>query len=106
MCNTSVKLRDHPLIAYHTRPSWPPIWVWIGLDKNRHPEGEVRILKKVSAHTERPRCFLTIEYENGLYMGCLFVGDHSFCQQLTTILQQRLGSNIEQIGDLDLSSTL
>jgi len=106
LSNAVVKLRHHPLLAYHTLPSWPPRWVSIGLNKNKYPKGEVGILKEVSADTARKRCFLTIEYENDRYMGCLFVSDRSFCQQLFTILQQYLGWTIGQIGGLDVSDTL
>ena len=48
---------------------------------------------------------LAIEYENDRYMGCLFASDRSFCQQLFTILQQRLGWTVEQVGGLDVSDT-
>jgi hypothetical protein len=101
-----LKLRDHPLLFYHTLRSWPPVWAWIGLNENSYPKGEVGILKEVSADPVRRRCFLTIEYEKEFYMGCLFVSDRSFCWQLCTILQEHLGSTIEQIGDLDVSETL
>jgi hypothetical protein len=101
-----VKLKDHPLLLYHGVSSWPPAWAWIGLSQNKYPKGEVGILKEVSADTAQKRCFLTIEYENDRYMGCLFVSDRSFCQQLFTILQQHLGWTVEQVGGLDVSDTL
>jgi hypothetical protein len=97
-----VKLRDHPLLLYHGVSSWPPVWAWIGLSQNKYPQGEVGILKKVSADPVLKRCFLKIEYDDDLYMGCLLVSDSSSCQQLSGILQQRLGWTIEQIGGLDL----
>jgi hypothetical protein len=72
-------------------------------EKRGYPQGEVGMLKKVSAVPVRKRCFLTIEYGNESYMGCLFVSDASFCQQLFTLRQQHLGSTIEQIGGLDVT---
>jgi hypothetical protein len=71
------------------------------MNKNSYPEGEVGILKVVSADTDRKRCFLTIEYDNEPYMGCVLVSDRSFCRQLSIMLQQHLGWTIEQIGGLD-----
>ena len=73
------------------------------LDKlqNKYPQGEVGILKKVAADPVLKRCFLTIEYDNDLYIGYLFVSDHR--EQLFAILQQRLGWTVEQIGGLDVS---
>ena len=98
-----MELRDHPRLVYHKIPSWPPPWMWIGMKKRRYPQGEVGVLKKLSAVPVRKRCFLTIECDNESYMGCLFVSDASFCQQLFTVLQQHLGSTIEQIGGLDVT---
>jgi hypothetical protein len=86
--------------------SWPPTWAWIGLKKNKNPTGEVGILKEVTSDLELRRCFLTIEYENEFYMGCLFVRDRSFCRQLSTFLKPYVGYAIEQIADLDVSDTL
>jgi hypothetical protein len=86
-------------------PSWPPLWAWIGVRENRNPEGEVGILKAVVPDSESPRCFLTIEYENDLYMGCVFVQDASFSRELAGLLELYLGHKIEQIAALDVSST-
>jgi hypothetical protein len=101
-----VKLKDHPALSHRKLRSWPPVWAWIGLNENKHPIGEVGILKEVHEDIKSSRCFLTIEYENEHYMGCLFVKDPSFCRHLSILLQQRIGYRIEQIGNLDLSSTL
>ena len=106
MSNISVKLRNHPLLARHMLRSWPPVWAWIGLNKNSHPKGEVGILKKVSPDPALKRCFLTIEYDNDLYMACLLVSDRSFCERLSVILQEHLGWTIEQVGGLDVSDAL
>jgi len=98
-----MKLRNHPLLSHHGHPSWPPLWAWIGLKEDKNPEGEVGILTAATLDSESPRCFLTIEYEDDSYMGCVFVQDAAFCRQLAALLQLHLGCSIEQIAGLDLS---
>jgi len=106
LSTVTVKLRDHPLLTYYSMRSCPPTWAWIGLKENKNPTGEVGILKEVASDLELRRCFLTIEYENECYMGCIFVRDPSFCRQLSAFLKPYVGHAIEQIADLDLSDTL
>jgi hypothetical protein len=46
-------LRDHPLLTYRGVPSWPPTWTWTGGSDNKHPEGEIGIMKDVQpSHIE------------------------------------------------------
>ena len=52
------------------------------------------------------RFFLIIKHEGHPYVGCLFVDDSVFCTQLVTVLQDRAGFSIKEIGDLDLSGSL
>jgi hypothetical protein len=55
-------LRDHPLMSYKGNRSWPPAWSWLGERINRHPKGEVGLLKEVKAISNSfDRCFLIIE---------------------------------------------
>jgi hypothetical protein len=32
-----MKLREHPRMICGGIRNWPPIWVWIGGEKNEHP---------------------------------------------------------------------
>src|SRR5919108_3261090 len=94
-----MKLRDHPLLSYRGLPSWPPAWAWVGLKEDKRPKGEVGILRNVSIpDLVSNRCFLTMEYDNERYMGCLFVSDPSFCSQIYSFLQKYRGSPIQEIG--------
>jgi hypothetical protein len=65
------------------------------------------VLKEVRL-SERPaqKCFLVIEHENSLYMGCLLIGDQAFCQQVFAMLTKHRGFGIESIGDLDVDHLL
>jgi hypothetical protein len=101
----AMKLRNHPLLSYHGLPSWPPLWAWIGVKEDRNPKGEVGVLRAVAPDTESPRFFLTIEYEDDAYMGCVFVQNELFCRQLAALLQGHLGRPIEQIAALDVGHT-
>ena len=89
--------------------SWPPVWAWIGGGPDRHPEGEIGVLKAVR-HTVRPpirwdRLFLVMEDATSLYVGCILFDDEGFCEWLFTELNHHIGKSIEQIGELDVSST-
>jgi hypothetical protein len=100
-------LRDHPLICHRGIPSWPPTWTWtVGLE-NRHPKGEVGILKAIFPCKLQPpdRCFLLISYQESEYLGCLLVDDFAFCSQITKLLQDYRNHSIVEIGGLDLSHT-
>ena len=68
-------------------------------------EGEVGVLKEVipPQHSSKDRIVLIIEHEGNEYMGCLFISDRAFCQQISELLRTKIGCTIEQIGSLDLS---
>jgi len=77
-------LRGHPLFRYHGMQSWPPTWTWIaGLD-NKHPKGEIGILRRVQKSKVQPadRCFLYIDFDDSSYIGCLLCADHALCENL------------------------
>ena len=66
------------------------------------------MLKEVTLPTTNPfnRCFLVVEYKKAMYMGCLLIGDLSFCEQIGRLLQRHCGESLASIGNLDLSYTL
>ena len=101
-------LRGHPLFRYHGMQSWPPTWTWIaGLD-NKHPKGEIGILRRVQKSKVQPadRCFLYIDFDDSSYIGCLLCADHAFCTQMVRILEANLNKTIREIGSLDISRML
>jgi hypothetical protein len=103
----AMELRNHPLMSYRQLSSWPPTWVWIsGNEQDRQLRGEVGILKQVRMVDGHPivhRCFLWIEYEDSMYLGCLLLSDLSFCESVSKLLEENIGRSIEYIGGLDLS---
>jgi len=101
-------LRDHPLMSRHGVPNWPPIWTWIDGVENKRPRGEVGILKAVDLSGIRPsdRCYLRIDHEGSLYMGCLLFDDPAFCSQIVKLLRDHYNYPIVEIGRLDLTYTL
>ena len=103
-----MSLRGHPLFSYRGMHSWPPVWTWTSGRDNKHPRGEVGILKRVEKSNVLPadRCFLYIDYEGSYYIGCLLCSDHAFCSQIVRILEANLNKAIAQIGSLDISRLL
>src|SRR5215475_2585474 len=101
-------LREHPLFRYHGMLSWPPVWTWIAGGDNKHPRGEVGILKRVEKSEVQPanRCFLYIDYEDSIYVGCLLCSDQGFCNSVIRVLEANLNKPIAQIGSLDISRLL
>lgn len=100
-----MKLREHPGMLYHGACNWPP--AWSRRDNSGTVHGEVGVLKYVYANERASnKCFLVMEHEKSVYVGCLIFNDHSFCAQISTILREQTGRPIKEIGDLDLSHTL
>jgi hypothetical protein len=81
-----MKLRDHPLMSYHKLHNCPPAWTWIDGPEDKHPTGEIGILRTVLLSKARPadRCFLLIAYKGSCYFGCLLFEDQAFCRQITS----------------------
>jgi hypothetical protein len=102
-----MQLRHHPLMSFRGMPNWPPIWAWRGGLENKHPRGEIGILKAVAKSNIEPaaRCFLYIDYEGSSYIGCLPC-DHSLCAQLVKVLEANRNRPISEIGSLDVSRLL
>ena len=101
-------LRDDPLMSFYGVTNWPPVWAWMEGVENKRPRGEIGILKKVSLTQIKPakQCYLYIEHEGSLYIGCLLFDDIAFCRHMTEILQSCCNRPIAEIGGLDLSHTL
>jgi hypothetical protein len=101
-------LRDHPLMSYKGLPNWPPTWTWTNGLENKHPQGEVGILRAVSLSNVLPadRCFLYIDHEGSSYIGCLLFNEPAFCSQIAKLLQGCCNRRIAEIGSLELSHTL
>jgi hypothetical protein len=101
-------LRDHPLMQYHGVPNWPPAWTWTDGPENRHPRGEIGILRGIVPSKISPveRCFLYIEYEKSEYIGCLLFDESAFCGQIIKLLQGCCNRPIAEIGSIDLAHTL
>jgi hypothetical protein len=78
----AVLLRNHPQMSYKGVPSWPPRWIWLEGPEDKHPKGEVGILRTVLLSKDRVnRCFLLIFHEESSYMGCLLFDDFRLCRQ-------------------------
>ena len=99
-------LRRHPLFNYRGIPSWPPVWTFTGGLKNKQPRREeIGILTEVTISNVQPadRCFLHIEHEGSMYVGCLLIEDQAFCAQIVTLLKSHLNRPIAEIGSLNLT---
>lgn len=102
-----MKLREHPLMICGGIRNWPPIWLWIGGEKNERPRGEVGVLIRVEPSViEIKRLFLTIQYNESEYMGCLSFDDAAFCREIYNLLKGLYRHSILEIGELDISRAL
>jgi len=103
--DVEMQLRQHPLISYKGSPVWPPIWVGVG--RGKRPHGEVGRLTEARCYPTKPgRIYLVISHHAAQYTGCLLLDDALFCEQLCNFLQGCCGMPIEEIGSLDLPSSL
>jgi hypothetical protein len=95
-------------LSYCGLPSWPPVWGHLSSKQGTEPlKGEIGVLRRVSVSSlVSKKCFLTIEYNGPLFLGCLLVADQSFCNQIAKLLQSYCGHSIEEIGGLDISGSL
>jgi hypothetical protein len=82
--------------------------MWTGTGENKHPHGEVGILKEV--HISSPasvaplnRVYLFMEYRDSSYVGALLFTDAATCKEIGKILEDQCGHSIKEIGDIDLS---
>ena len=97
-------LRDHPLMSNKSVPNWPPTWTWTYGEEDKHPRGEIGILKAVFISIVDPadRCFLYIDHEESSYLGCLQFDDHAVCNQVVKLLEGCCNRPIVEIGGLEL----
>jgi hypothetical protein len=99
-------LRDYPLMSRFGVPNWPPTWTWIDGLADRHPKGEVGILRAVLlSKIEANKCFLLIFHEHSSYLGCLLFDDAVFCSQMINLLRNYCNRPIAEIGR-ELAHTL
>jgi hypothetical protein len=98
-------LRDHPLVSYRGRHTWPPVWVCrVGTSKETTPKGEVGLLKKVLYEPDsRGKIFLVIDYQDAEYVGCLLFDSRVFCAQVAECLLGYCGRSIEALGSIDIA---
>ena len=92
-------LRDHPLMSRNDASNWPPTWTWMRGRKDKHPKGEVGILKAVLPSRIKPedRFFVLISYQGSEYLGCLLFDNRTFCKQgRSSILLQSSNSGNRQ----------
>jgi hypothetical protein len=96
--------RDHPLMRRRGVASWPPTWTWTGGPENRHPKGEVGVLRGVTQSNIQPanRCFLFIDHEESSYGAVLTVDSGDFCTKIVRFLQALCNRPIAEIGGLEL----
>jgi len=94
-------------MSYRSMRNWPPVWTR-GYSANvKTRNGEIGILRRAVVYDEAPnRCYLVIDHEGDVYIGCLLFNDITFCRQIATLLQLQLGRSTKDIGDLNLQSTL
>ena len=100
-------LRDHPLMMFRGNRSWPPDWLWRSGYDDTHPQGEVGILKSVTASGIQPyyRCFLLMEHCGAEYKGVLSLSDPAFWREVYRVLIRSSGKTIREIGETDLTNT-
>jgi hypothetical protein len=102
-----MRLRDHPQMNYRGQANWPPVWFRLKSEQPKKMMGEVGVLIESLWHAHlAKRLFLSMKFDQELYMGALLFTDATFCQQLHRILKQHIGRSIREIGDLDISFTL
>src|SRR5215831_13751540 len=97
-------LRGHPLMSCYGIPSWPPTWMLLKGWGPSRLTGEIGILTgiRVNDLPSTCRCFLYMEHEGSIYLGCLLFHDVAFSQQITSVLQCYCNRPIAEIGSLDL----
>lgn len=102
-----MELRNHPLMCFLTRPSWPPVWSWIGGKRDQYATGEVGVLREVRMHDlQETKVFLVIDHDERLYMGCVLFDDAPFALAVYDLLQNHRGERIADIGGLDVDHLL
>jgi hypothetical protein len=101
-------LRDHSLMSCYGIPSWPPTWMLIKGPGVSRLTGEIGTLTgiRVSDFQLTRRCFLYMHHEESSYLGCVFIADVTFFNQILKIFEGCLHRPISEIGSIDLTHTL
>ena len=101
----TMRLRDHPCMKHRTITTWPPALVWIGGTRDKKPKGEVGILQDVRRYkASANRCFLVIEHEQELYVGCIHLENRLLCDEIYELLSNEIGQSIASIGVIDIDA--
>lgn len=99
-----MRLRDHPLMKNPTT-TWPPAWIWIGGRRDKKPKGEAGILQDVRKYkVGTNRCFLVIEHEQELYVGCIHLENRLLGDEIYELLRNEIGQSIANIGAMDIDA--
>ena len=100
----AMRLRDHPLMK-NPATTWPPAWIWIGGSGDKKPKGEAGILQDVRKYkVSTNRCFLVIEHEQELYVGCIHLENRLLGDEIYELLRNEIGQSIANIGAMDIDA--
>jgi hypothetical protein len=104
--NSSMQLRNHPIMVFWGYTRWPPIWIdYHGISESTL-RGEVGVLRKARSYPYNHRqIFLTIEHEGAEYTGCLLMEYEFLGEYMARLLNDCLGMTIESIGSLEVPLT-
>jgi hypothetical protein len=81
------------------------MWVWIGGSRDKEPKGEVGILRDVRRYeATTSRCFLVIEHEQELYVGCIHLENRLLGDEIYELLRKEIGQSIPRIGAIDIDA--
>src|SRR5262249_23005718 len=97
-----------PLMSCYGLRSWPPKWMLLSGPGASRLTGEIGILKGIRANdlSLTRRCFLYMEHEGSLYLGCLLFHDITFSRHIAALLQCYCNRPIAEIGSADLTYML
>jgi len=100
-----MQVRNHPLMVYTGRPSWPPQWQWISGPKTvESAAGEAGTLKRVQkARVLGNTIFITIETASGdRFTGQLKFDNEIFAERILLLLQKHVGQTIKNIAQIEI----
>ena len=102
-----MQLRNHSMMIYKGRSSWPPQWNWISGPGNTESAavGEADVLEHVQpSHVSGNTIFLTIGTSDGnRFTGQLAFGDDHFARRVLSVLHAHLGHTVKDIAELAIA---
>ena len=101
-----MQLRNHPMMSYKGRPSWPPQWTWMaGGDKTELAAGEVGTLEQAQpSRVLGDTLFLTISTpRDNRFTGQLKFDDEHFASRILSVLHSRIGHPIKDIAEIEIA---